>query len=85
MNELDVILKLWPILVFFFLGVIWFIRLETKFNALEKDYENHKESVEKTSTTLWAKIDSILMNINSISQSIVRIETKLDIQHKEEK
>lgn len=83
MSEIDIILKLWPILVAFFLGAIWFIRLETKFNALEKDYENHKQAIKEKDAAMWAKFDSMIMSLNQMSQSIVRIETKLDNQNKD--
>ena len=85
MNEIDVLIKLWPFLVAFFMGAIWFIRLETKFNAMEKDYEKHKESIKEKDAAMWAKFDSIIMNLHQLSQSITRIETKLDMQHKEER
>lgn len=83
MNEIEVVLKLWPFLVAFFMGAIWFIRLETKFNSLEKDYEEHKKTIKEKDAAMWAKFDSIIMSLNSLSQSVVRIETKLDIQNKE--
>lgn len=83
MSEVDIILKLWPVFVVFFFGVVWFIRLETKFNALEKDYENHKQTIKEKDAAMWAKFDSMIMSLNQMSQSIVRIETKLDNQHKD--
>ncbi len=86
MSEVDLLLKLWPVLGFFFFGTIWFVRLETKFGSLEKDYNEHKESIKNKDLTMWAKIDSIQASVNTVIQSMVRVETKIDMQqHKEDK
>lgn len=68
-------------------GLIWFIRLEAKVLNLEKDLNDHKEQLIKKfdedkekDRVMWSKIDSIQSSINIMIQSIVRVETKLDIQ-----
>lgn len=73
-------------------GLIWFIRLEAKVLNLEKDLDDHKEQLLKKfaedkekDKVMWSKIDSIQSSINIMIQSIVRVETKLDIQqHKDD-
>ena len=73
-------------------GLIWFIRIEAKVLNLEKDLNDHKEQLLKKfdedkekDKVMWTKIDSIQSSINIMIQSIVRVETKLDIQqHKDD-
>lgn len=73
-------------------GLIWFIRIEAKVLNLEKDLNDHKEQLLKKfdedkekDKVMWTKIDSIQTSINIMIQSIVRVETKLDIkQHKDD-
>lgn len=73
-------------------GIIWFIRLEAKVLRMKDDLDDHKKILDKKfedekekDKVMWSKIDSIQSSINIMIQSIVRVETKLDIQqHKDE-
>ena len=51
---------------------------------VEKKFDEKKESMEKNHNVMWEKIDTFSNALNTISQLIVRVETKLDIYSKKD-
>lgn len=60
------IAELWPIFLSVLFCVIWLIRLEAKVLYLEKDNDEH-----------WKKLDDVQMKLDSIAESLARLEGKL--------
>lgn len=60
--------------------VAWFIRLESKVQYLEKDYNRHQEDQEEKHKTIWVKVDTVQTAINSLLMAIGRVEGKLELK-----
>lgn len=71
MSELELLLKLWPVFLLLLTGFAWLIRLEAKVMYLEKDHDENKKS-------MWEKIKTIELMLLKISESLARIEGKID-------
>ena len=71
MEELELLLKLWPVFLFLLAAFAWLIRLEAKVMYLEKDHDENKKAI-------WEKIKTIESMLLKISESLARIEGKLD-------
>ena len=71
MSELELLLKLWPVFLLLLAGFAWLIRLEAKVMYLEKDHDENKKS-------MWEKIKTIELMLLKISESLARIEGKID-------
>lgn len=77
-SMVSVILALISILAVLVGIVAWFIRLESKVQYLEKDYNRHQDDQEEKHKAMWAKVDNVQLALNTVLQAIGRIEGKLE-------
>lgn len=90
MNGLpDLLDKLWPILLSMVAFVIWLIRLEAEVKYLKKGMEalaeealHHRDSLElrygELDKAIWEKFEALQASMNSIMQTLGRLEGKLE-------
>lgn len=77
-NFLSMVLAILTVLVILVGIVAWFIRLESKVQYLEKDYNRHQDDQDEKYKTMWAKVDAVQSALNSVLQAIGRVEGKLE-------
>ena len=77
LSQLNDLVALIGTVIFF---VAWFIRLESKVNYIEKDYQRHIEAQSQKDAVIWTKMDDMQKSINSLLQIVGRIEGKLESQ-----
>jgi hypothetical protein len=65
--ELKTLSDIWPVIVTCLGGLAWLVRLEAKVLYLDKDREEH-----------WEKIDDMQRKLDKISDSLARLEGKLE-------
>lgn len=69
--------EIWPVLLSIFGAIVWLIRLESKVNYLEKDYERYKEAAAEKDKVMWAKLDSLQATMNTVLQTLGEIKGKI--------
>lgn len=96
----EIIYNIWPVISALVVSIIWIIRLEAKVQWLQKDHDrvendldDHKEKQEKTTKSLYEKIDSetkvlslkmdkVAEEVGSQSKTLARIEGRLYAEEK---
>jgi chromosome segregation ATPase len=61
------IAELWPVFFSVLMCIVWLIRLEAKVVYLERESEEH-----------WHKMDEVQKKLDSIAESLARLEGKLE-------
>lgn len=77
-EKIQIISDLWPIVLAFLLGLIWLVRLEAKFLNLKSNYDNYVVAEKDKDKVMWDKFESIQTSLNTLLQSVARLEGKMD-------
>lgn len=77
-EKIQIISDLWPIVLAFLLGLIWLVRLEAKFLNLKSNYDNYVVTEKDKDKVMWDKFESIQTSLNTLLQSVARLEGKMD-------
>jgi len=76
-NLVSIILSIVTLLGIFAGFIAWNIRLESKVQYLEKDYDKHKLDTAKKDEVMWEKMDSIQASLNSLLVIIGELKGKI--------
>lgn len=77
-DQTRIIADLWPIVLAFLFGIIWLVRLESKFLNLKNNYDNYVVLEKDKDKVMWDKFESIQTSLNTLLQSVARLEGKMD-------
>lgn len=80
-NFLSMVLAILTVLVILVGIVAWFIRLESKVQYLEKDYNRHRDDQDEKFKTLWAKVDAVQSSMNTALVEIGKLSASIGINH----
>lgn len=69
--------EIWPVLLSTLGAIVWLIRLESKVNYLEKDYEAYKVAAAEKDKVMWSKLDSLQSTMNQVLQTLGEIKGKI--------
>ena len=88
-EEIEMLLKFWPVFLTFILLVVWQVRMEAKLlntkerllehiNGTEKGLKEHKDDVKNNQVKVWDKIETIKDQNTEILTAVSRLEGKFE-------
>lgn len=83
MIDIDVLLKLWPIILAVVLTVAWFIRLEAKVESIKTKQISLDSDHDKLEEKMWTRFDAIHKMFSEISTKLTRVETIIEERTKD--
>ena len=78
--ELEILLKLWPIVMVLILSLIWNIRLEAKVLYLEKDHAREIKSSSEKDKLMWEKFDAVVTELTNVKMVLTKLQTTIEIK-----
>lgn len=76
-DQVEIIYRLWPLVVFFGAAFVWLIRLESKILYLEKDFAKNQDAFKENIREINSKFNAMNLQLVEIKLSLARIEEKL--------
>lgn len=81
-EQVDIIYRLWPLILFVFGGFAWLIKLESKTMALERELMRHLVTSENEMKEINVKFSNMAGQLSKIELALARIEERFKINDK---
>lgn len=70
--------NLWPVILSLVFVLVWLVRIEAKVMYLEKAHEDEVKNKQALDDQIWAKLDEVQKSLSKITESLARLEGRLD-------
>lgn len=70
--------NLWPVILSLVFVLVWLVRIEAKVMYLEKAHEDEVKNKQALDDQIWAKLDEVQKSLSRITESLARLEGRLD-------
>lgn len=70
--------SLWPVVLSLVFVLVWLVRLESKVLYLEKAHDDEVKNKQALDDQIWAKLDEVQKSLSKITESLARLEGRLD-------
>lgn len=70
--------NLWPVILSLVFVLVWLVRIEAKVMYLEKAHDDEVKNKQALDDQIWAKLDEVQKSLSKITESLARLEGRLD-------
>jgi hypothetical protein len=70
--------SLWPIVLSLVFVLVWLVRIESKVLYLEKAHDDEVKNKQALDDQIWEKLDEVQKSLSKITESLARLEGRLD-------